>query len=222
MSDTITPNNSNQDSQTQSNKGTNKLQLAFLGLGLLVVLGLGYGLFKSDGFIYALRSTEVSRGLITFLVAATTVSLAILSALYALSTDRPLDEAKVRFSFTKEILTTLVGILGTVLGFYFGSADKADQQKVSIAEIKFQTGKAITHASGGTEPYRFSIVYQSQKDKINNLSNDGWIMEELKPLPKDKELVSIEITDGRGLKTTKSAYFITEHSTTNNPNEKNK
>jgi len=63
--------------------------------------------------------TNVARGLITFLVAMVTVAIALiltLSAVLSNSTDY-----KERFALGKEVLTIFIGVLGTIIGFYFGS-----------------------------------------------------------------------------------------------------
>jgi len=196
-------------------------QYLILLLGTVVLFGLGYGIFNSEGrFLYELRSTEVSRGLLTFLVAVTTVSIAILVALYAISSNLPADQIKERFGFAKEVLTTLVGILGTVLGFYFGSADKVGNQALQLAETKFQGTQVLTHISGGTPPYRYSISYPGQGENpkpvsISNISKDGWIIETLTPVPPKNETISLEITDSKDQRVTKTVQFVLETASDN-------
>ena len=65
---------------------------------------------------------DAARVLITFLVAVSTVAIAFLAILTAMV----IREYKERFALAKEILTLLVGILGTIVGFYFGAATKAN------------------------------------------------------------------------------------------------
>ena len=189
-------------------------------LGVLVVFGLGYGLFKSDSqFLYALRSAEVSRGLITFLVAVTTVSLAILVVLYAISSTLPEDQIKERLGFSKEILTTMVGILGTVLGFYFGSSDKLGTQALQLADVQFRAGQILTHVSGGSVPYRYTISYPGQdaKTKAMLISKDGWIIEQLNPIPTKPETFAFEIIDSKEQRLNKTAPFVPEESSEQKP-----
>ncbi len=59
-----------------------------------------------------------ARILITFLVAVGTIAIAFLTILTAMV----IREYKERFALAKEVLTILVGILGTIVGFYFGTA----------------------------------------------------------------------------------------------------
>lgn len=98
------------------------------GLTVFTVLGIGIfvaiivGIYQGGGaLLESLKNTEVARGLITFLVTFTTVSIAILLAIYALGSASPSPEIKERFALGMQILTALIGILGTVLGFYFAT-----------------------------------------------------------------------------------------------------
>jgi hypothetical protein len=94
-----------------------KLLLNLLVIGVVVMLG--YGIYSGSGkFLDSLQHPEIARGLITFLIAFTTVAIALVLALYAIIGSSG-EDLKDRFGFAKEILTALIGILGTILGFYF-------------------------------------------------------------------------------------------------------
>ncbi len=89
------------------------------------LLGIGY---FAKGQI---QSVEYARGMISLLLRGRDdrhrhVVLTLMAALQT-----TVDEA--RFKSGKEVLTTLVGIFGTILGFYFGSmnGEKADQPQVA-------------------------------------------------------------------------------------------
>ncbi len=68
-------------------------------------------------FIY--NQDDSARILITFLVAVATIAIAFMATLTAMV----IREYKERFALAKEVLTILVGILGTIVGFYFGTAN---------------------------------------------------------------------------------------------------
>jgi hypothetical protein len=154
-----------------------------LCIGLFVVSILTLGIFTGGGkFLILLKDSEISRGLITFLVALATVLLAITLAIYVITADSGSEgkekEVKERFSLAKEVLTTLVGILGTILGFYFGSNDKTLSIPLAVAEIHYQQGQLVSHVSGGTPPYRYTITLEDNKFKAEDrISKDGWIFE---------------------------------------------
>jgi hypothetical protein len=98
--------------------------LAFVGILASVFLPYFLVLPKDldKTLLQALAHTETARGLITFLVAVSTVGIALILivslALEPLARGR--DVVKERFGFSKEVLTSLIGILGTIIGFYFG------------------------------------------------------------------------------------------------------
>lgn len=64
-----------------------------------------------------------ARTLITFLVAVGTIAIAFLATLTAMV----IREYKERFDAAKEVLIVLVGILGTIVGFYFGTASNSSK-----------------------------------------------------------------------------------------------
>jgi len=96
--------------------------------------------------------------------------------------------------------------LGTVLGFYFGAADKLSVQQIEVAEPKFVGSDLLTHVSGGTGPFQYSISYPTQdtEKKITGLSLNGWIKVELTPPPAKAETISIEITDSKAQRLSKA------------------
>jgi hypothetical protein len=119
-----------------------------------------------------LADPDVARGLITFVIAVGTIAIAMMLALTAIVT-RDFDK---RFAVGKEVLTILVGVLGTIVGFYYGAATKKDagqpganapSAQISAAPVKItpeqiQSGGKVTFSttlSGGTPPYRYSVKF---------------------------------------------------------------
>ncbi len=178
----------------------------------IVTLAIGYGLFTSEGrFLLQLQETAVSRGLITFLVAIVTVSIALVIAVWVIASNADPDVTKARFSYAKDVLATLVGILGTILGFYFGSADKTSPEQLSIAEVQIKSGQLVTHISGGTAPYRYTTIPTDTDSKPSNrVSKDGWIFEPIPGSLKPGGTVTIEVVDAKDRKTSKSAKYVAE------------
>ncbi len=82
--------------------------LVFLG-GVLMLI-----------YTNAVPTQEAARNVITLVVSVGTISLAIILVLAVLLQEDP--SAMARFEKGKEVLTILVGILGTIVGFYFGAA----------------------------------------------------------------------------------------------------
>ena len=92
---------------------------ALVAAGLIVAIVVASALFYTN-LIEKLASPGSARGLITFLFSFITISviLIVIIALLWMDKDEDLDN---RFTKAKDIIAILVGILGTIVGFYFGS-----------------------------------------------------------------------------------------------------
>lgn len=143
--------------------------------GVLSVMGIGvvgaitYALFKNNdaGLLTSLANIEVARGLITFLIAISTVGIAIIVSLSTvISSPRPDDNE--RFDRAKQVLTILIGVLGTIVGFYFGSSgDQNGRQREELASINVALDPAVPKADyagrvpsvvGMVEPIAWSVT----------------------------------------------------------------
>jgi hypothetical protein len=118
--------------------GINWLQelptVLFSVLGLFVLSLFAFIVLFENGhvFLTKLADKEVARGLITFLIAIATAGIAIILAISTLVLTEG-DEGDKRFDRGKQVLTTLIGVLGTIVGFYFGSA--TERAPVSVPKI---------------------------------------------------------------------------------------
>jgi hypothetical protein len=124
-----------QESQQRQNNFTfftdNAPVFAALGVGILfvaIIASLFWPyVFGQTGGVTLLRELstfEVARGLITFLVAVTTVGIALILTVTVVTiptNSSNSDAAQKKFTQGKEVLTVLIGVLGTIVGFYFGS-----------------------------------------------------------------------------------------------------
>ncbi len=164
--------------------------IAFIGFIFWIIGG-------TDGaFLNSLQKVEVGRGLITFLVAIATVVVALILVLYPLITSE--SQFKERYGLGKEVLTALIGILGTIVGFYFGSAERATG-RLELAEIKVVDRQVLTNASGGAAPYRYAVRYDDKAIE-NKTSDDGWIIESLEERPKTGTTITVEVIDSKDQK----------------------
>lgn len=159
------------------------------------------------GNLEQLKDMDTARGLITFVITLGTVAIAMVLALTAVLI-RDFDK---RISVGREILTVLVGVLGTIVGFYYGAATKAPattgQGQISVAapQITATNGNAVltSKIEGGTAPYRYTIKFSPSTIPATppQDSADGSVRAEFK-LP-DTALtdvsVSIEGTDKNGV-----------------------
>jgi hypothetical protein len=189
-------------------------QVLFGALAFLVLAIIVYALYHAGGgFLGSLQNLEIARGLITFLVVFTTVMIAIILVIYIATSTLGGQDVKDRFGFGKEVLTALIGILGTILGFYFGqSTSTSSALQVAPAYVSNANPKrgdsvvVYSVVSGGKPPYTYSIsikpdIIPSVPEKP---SAQGVIQEEIKipdSVPKDKDAVftfQIVIKDSAG------------------------
>lgn len=113
--------------------------LGFVVLGLIV-----YGITEKDQkFLTNLANKEVARGLITFLVALATVGIAIILAISTLVLTEG-DAGDKRFDRGKQVLSVLIGVLGTIVGFYFGADTNSVKQIAPTAQTQPSTQKITT------------------------------------------------------------------------------
>jgi hypothetical protein len=92
----------------------------FLGLfGIIVAVAIFYGLFFNQKFFGLMAKVDQARGLITFLFAFATIAIMLLVAITTFWMNK--DEVQLRFDKAKDLLTILIGVMGTILGFYFGT-----------------------------------------------------------------------------------------------------
>lgn len=97
-----------------------KIGLALFGLAFAYFL---YVFLTRKGFLDSLALIDHARGLITFFVVLATTGVIVLVALGIFWVENA-DDAKKRFESAKELLSIVIGVLGTILGFYFGTAVK--------------------------------------------------------------------------------------------------
>ncbi|HEX4142166.1 MAG TPA: hypothetical protein VHY91_01340 [Pirellulales bacterium] len=138
--------------------------LVFGTLGLVVLIFLMYGMFNKE-LLPSLASMSVSRGLITFLIAVITVTIALILVLATVVSDSP--DLDNRFTQGKEVLTMLIGVLGTIVGFYFGnSTEGAKPLSISPPAVSDENpvgGKPInimSVISGGRPPYSYHVNFK--------------------------------------------------------------
>jgi hypothetical protein len=108
----------------------------FALLGIIILLLIVYGITEKDQkFLTNLANKEVARGLITFLIAIGTAGIAIILAISTLVLTEG-DAGDKRFDRGKQVLSVLIGVLGTIVGFYFGSDTNIVKQTNPTAQAQ--------------------------------------------------------------------------------------
>jgi hypothetical protein len=97
----------------------------------LLLLGLiGYLVIKADPFS-STHPQDPTRGILAFLFGLTTVGVIVIVVVAVLfeSRETTLEE---RFQRGKDILTILIGLLGAILGYYFGQQSVQQERRPAV------------------------------------------------------------------------------------------
>lgn len=111
---------------------TTPMQIVALLVGLLTIGGMVWVIASGAAFF---EHATKARGLITFSVAIVTVAIALIMVFYLVFGDGDKDQIKDRFTFGKDILMVFVGILGTIMGFYYAENKVGREELQSIASV---------------------------------------------------------------------------------------
>lgn len=135
----------------------------FFVLALVVLVFLMWGI-TTNALLSSLASINTARGLITFLVAVVTGAIALILVLATVVSESA--DREVRFRAGKEILVSLIGVLGTIVGYYFGQNGEHVRPPTILAPFvsksTITSGEEFSIAgfvSGGKPPYVYSIEF---------------------------------------------------------------
>jgi len=106
-----------------------------------VTVGLIAWFIIAGGDVFT--TPDKARGLITFSVAIVTVAIALIMVLYVIFGVATETEFSSRFTFGKDVLMVFVGILGTIMGFYYGT-DKVSTKDIPVIQGSADTGATAT------------------------------------------------------------------------------
>ena len=148
-----------------------------------------------------LEDPAYARGVITFLISLAAIGLTFMFV-YQAFTDKTTSEDGFRRG--REVLSGLMGIMGTIVGFYFGSTEKMGADHLDVA-VTQEGVNLIAHAIGGTPPYRGVITFVPKDVKsIEDLqSKDGWLVVSLATVATATK-ATVELQDAKDVKSTKS------------------
>jgi hypothetical protein len=139
-------------------------QFAIFAVVMGAFVGIAYFIMPSEkkeiGEI-GQNASNAARGLITTLIAIVTVAIAIILTLSVVLSSA--SDYKERFALGKEILTILIGVLGTIVGFYFGSAPIDNNKIAPITTTAAE--KSLIEKANDAERNGFDAIIALDFDK---------------------------------------------------------
>ncbi len=170
---------------------------------LILLVAVFYAFNRSPlPLIDQLQNPDYARGAITFIVAAVVVCLALILIMGGLFLEASApDEVEERFRRGREVLAPFVGILGTIVGFYFGSADNGGAAALDVSALASPT-EVTVRVSGGSEPYRVSLFQDGKSVFGPEPAEHGWMRVPLAQIKVSGEMpqLVIEASDARNHK----------------------
>ena len=190
-------------------------------IALLLISGVMFLLlsaifdFDRGRVLFSMGRPEYARGMITYLFTVVTIGTAILLIISAL-----LGGDKEHFDRGKEVLGLLLGVFGTMVGFYFGSEQSAARTRLVLSPPLLSASEAVAGGQlsvtalvqGGNPPYHFGVVIGDKlPPKYDQVPrNDGWIVTQITvPAVSTEEFITISlgVTDNHGDKVLMQAAF---------------
>jgi pentapeptide repeat protein len=137
--------------------------IVILAISALVII-VGFAmLLPVDNMSY-------SRGLITIVFTVGAIAIAII--LFAARWMTRADDATQRFQDSREVLTILIGLLGTIIGWYFGQDDRSEASaaKPAVVGMEFTPSTGVggatvvvrSEVAGGKLPLDYEIRFGDQ------------------------------------------------------------
>jgi PASTA domain/Putative Ig domain len=123
-------------------------------LGIFILLLIAFIIIFDNGheFLLTLADKRVARGLITFLIAIATVGIAMILAISTVILTEGAEGDK-RFDRGKQVLSVLIGVLGTIVGFYFGSATDSATPPIGQVRSVSKITTAMLPDGAASQPY---------------------------------------------------------------------
>jgi hypothetical protein len=161
---------------------------------LLIAFGFAllFAILTNKPAIDRLADPAYARGVITWMISLATIGIAFVLIYQAFFSVESSDD---RFRRAREIFTGLMGVLGTIVGFYFGSTEPA-AGRLRLAVGQVLDRRVLTFVSGGEAPYRYTLTYKNAVPAAK-VSQDGWIIDTLPAAPEAGSKITITVTDSK-------------------------
>jgi hypothetical protein len=138
---------------------------------LVLFIIVGYLVFSvshnGGSFLTTLGKLESARALIMVLILGTTLLMAVMLCYQAYTPGTTNDQ----FRMAREIYTTLIGVVGTVVGFYFATGAQQVAIPLSAVTVSPRDNVLSVALIGGTAPFKWEL--RDQADSKTVLKSDG-------------------------------------------------
>jgi hypothetical protein len=185
-------------------------------LGVMFLLMMAIFGWDKGHVLLTMSQPDFARGLITYLFTIVTIGTAIVLAISGLTGGE-----KERFDRGKEILGLLLGVFGTMVGFYFGSEVSRPHTKLAVSPPLLSAAAAVSGQAlsvtalvqGGALPYRLGIALGDDPPTSYDQAprGDGWIVSTLKVPNVTTDTAAtlwIGVLDGNGDVATAKSTFV--------------
>jgi hypothetical protein len=161
----------------------------------VIAAGVGIGLYNSRIFDQ-LKDSSYARGVITYLVTIATIGLIFIIVLQIMFVKK---ESEEQVKGAREVLAILAGILGTIVGFYFGQTTDSTKppriEQLAISPITDGKERITAFVNGGVIPYKYTLSFSdgAEPKEVTGESNNGIIVEDIATTqPRDVDLSIID------------------------------
>ena len=162
------------------------LTIFLILLSVFVLIAADITGYDNGRVLARMAEHEFARGLITYLFAVTTIGTSVVLVMAALT--GALDED--HYKRGKEILALLLGVFGTIVGFYFGSEAHAGQPPqlnlsppvlASAALLGGASTQLTAYVNGGDGPYMYGYTFGNASTLTYERPVDpnGWIQTDI-------------------------------------------
>lgn len=155
-------------------------RFAAILVGLLCVL-FAFGLLGPGRFFESLKDPNYARGVIMFMVSTSAVLIGFIVVIYAFFGVRD-QQSESRFRRAREIFVSMMGVLGTIVGFYFGQTNLPEvNDALEKPAIDVVDGEVTVHMTSGIPPYSYTVEFEdTAAETLRKTSDNGWIRFDLR------------------------------------------
>jgi hypothetical protein len=205
--------------------GSSTLKHPVVVIAILIILGvfalIGAAILGADnGVLGKMADSNFARGLITYLFAVVTIGTAVVLVV-AVLTSEATEVNMDKVDRGKDILSLLLGVFGTIVGFYFGSeiGQEATQDNslnvtpllLSVPQLRSNQELTITASVlEGEAPYlyRVAVGKDAEPGSSNFVDSNSWIVYTLQaPQVTENTImpITVEVEDAAGTVITRVA-----------------